>query len=95
MPTLGIHYLFLAVPPPDQVEATQQRLAAHNLKPLVFGGHADLSRPDCVETLAEQLAVCEKLGVKYLFLSPTTAPPANKWPATACGRRATWPASTA
>lgn len=70
LPSLGVHYVFLNVPAPDQVEATVKRLADHNLKPLVMRGSADLSSASAVDELAVQLATCEKMGVKYMFLSP-------------------------
>ena len=70
LPSIGIHYVFLAAPPANQVEATRKRLAEHHLTPLVLRGQTDLGRPECVDELAGQLAVCEQMGVKYLFLSP-------------------------
>ena len=76
LPTLGVKHLFLAVPKPDQIDATTARLAEHSLTPLVFRGDADLSEDASVDTLAVQLATCKKMGVRYLFLSPkhATAP---------------------
>ena len=70
LPSLGVHYLFLAVPAPDQVAAVKKRLAEHHLRPLVLRGDADLGRETSVDELAGQLAVCENMGVKYMFLSP-------------------------
>lgn len=66
---IGVHYLFLSVPAPDQAEAVQKQLAEHDLKALVMRGEADLSKEECVEQLAAQLATCEKMGVHYMFIS--------------------------
>jgi L-ribulose-5-phosphate 3-epimerase len=70
LPSLGMHYVFLGTPAADQAAALERRLADHHLRPLVLRGDTDLGRPSSVDELAAQLAVCEKLGVKYLFLSP-------------------------
>lgn len=69
LPSIGIKHVFLSVPAPDQVGATRRRLADHHLTAVVLRGDADLSRAEGLERLAEQLAVCEQMGVKYLFLS--------------------------
>jgi sugar phosphate isomerase/epimerase len=58
------------VPRPEEIEGVRKRLDAHRLKPLVMRGQADLGRPGCLEELAAQLATCEKMGVRYMFLSP-------------------------
>jgi sugar phosphate isomerase/epimerase len=70
LPSIGVQYVFLGVPAPDQVEATMKRLKEHGLTPLVIRGSTDLAKESCVDELAAQLATCEKMGVKYLFLSP-------------------------
>ncbi len=70
LPTLGMHYVFLATPAPDQVASVEKRLADHYLRPLVLRGDTDLGRASSVDELAGQLAVVEKMGVKYMFLSP-------------------------
>ena len=46
-------------------------------------GHADLGEPRSVDELAGQLAVCERMGVRYMFLSPRHA---GVDQATACDR---------
>lgn len=69
LPSIGVNYLFMGVPEADAIETTQQKLRAHGLTPLVFRGSADLSKETFAEELAPQLAVCEAMGVKYLFLS--------------------------
>ena len=70
LPLLGMHYLFLGVPAPDQAADVEKRLAERHLRPLVLRGDTDLGRASSIDELAAQLAVCEKMGVKYLFLSP-------------------------
>jgi sugar phosphate isomerase/epimerase len=70
LPSLGMHYVFLATPAPEQVAGVEKRLAEHHLRPLVLRGDTDLGRPSSVDELAAQLAVCEKMHVKYMFLSP-------------------------
>jgi sugar phosphate isomerase/epimerase len=70
LPSLEVHYVFLCVPKCDQVEATRQRLATSHLHPLVLRGETDLGRQSSVDELADQLAVVEKMGVQYMFLSP-------------------------
>jgi sugar phosphate isomerase/epimerase len=70
LPSLGVHYVFLNVPKADQVLPLEKGLAQGSLRPLVFHGETDLGRDTSVEELASQLAVCGRMGVKYLFLSP-------------------------
>ncbi|MCB9784286.1 MAG: sugar phosphate isomerase/epimerase [Candidatus Omnitrophica bacterium] len=70
LPSIGIKYVFLNVPAPDEVEATIQKLADHHLTPLVIRGETNLSEPSSVQELGEQCAICERMGVKYMFLSP-------------------------
>lgn len=69
LPSIGIRSVFLSVPRPDQVEIMRKRLAEHGLTAVVLRGDADLSLPSGVDRLAEQLATCETMGVRYLFLS--------------------------
>ena len=70
LPSVGVHYLFLAVPKPEEVEALEKKLADHNLTALVLRGDTDLGRESSVEELAKQLETCQKMGVKHMFLSP-------------------------
>lgn len=70
LPPLGVHYLFMSVPAPDQVAAVEKRLADHKLHALVLRGDTDIGRASCVDELATQLAICEKMGVKFMFLTP-------------------------
>ncbi|MHC4084532.1 MAG: sugar phosphate isomerase/epimerase family protein [Planctomycetota bacterium] len=70
LPSIGFKNVFMDVPSPDQVEATKRKLAKHSLTALVLRGNTDLARPSSVGELAVQLEICEKMGVKYMFLSP-------------------------
>ncbi len=67
--SLGIKYVFISVPPADQVESVEKKLAQYELKPLVMRGATDLSKPSSVAELTAQLAICRRMGVKYMFLS--------------------------
>lgn len=68
--SIGIKYVFMNVPTPGRLEATKKRLAEHGLTAVVLRGDADLSKASGVDELAVQLETCEKMGVKYMFLSP-------------------------
>jgi sugar phosphate isomerase/epimerase len=70
MPKIGVHHVFLRVPTCCQVEATVERLAKHNLTPVVLRGDTNLSMATSVADLGSQLEICEKMGVKFMFLSP-------------------------
>jgi sugar phosphate isomerase/epimerase len=70
MPSIGLHYVFLAVPAADQADGIVKKLKEHNLSPLVMRGNTDLSKESSVGELGAQLATCGKMGVKYMFLSP-------------------------
>jgi L-ribulose-5-phosphate 3-epimerase len=67
---IGLKYVFIATPAPDEVAAVQKRLADNGLKVAVMRGNADLTTDASVAGLATQLAVCRKMGVHYMFLSP-------------------------
>jgi len=69
LPGIGVHYLFLPVPKPEEVDGMMQKLEKHGLKALVMRGDTDWSKDDCVDRLAGQLGVCEKMGVRHMFLS--------------------------
>ena len=66
---LGVRYVFMNVPEAGAVEQEMARLAEHGLKPLVIRANTDLSKDSSVEELGQQAAICEKMGVKYMFLS--------------------------
>jgi sugar phosphate isomerase/epimerase len=68
--SIGVHYVFLSAPGAEDTAEIQRKLEHHRLTPLVLRGQADLGQPGSVDDLARQLAVCEKMGVHYMFLSP-------------------------
>ena len=69
LPEIGVKYLFLQTPTPDELASTVQKLKDHGLSALVLRGSADLSKETFVEELTPQLETCETMGVHYLFLS--------------------------
>lgn len=69
LPSLGVRYVFLNVPKPDQIDATVKQLQDHKLTALVMRGETDLSKETCVDELGVQLATCAKMEVKYMFIS--------------------------
>lgn len=87
MQSLGIRYVFIAVPAADQVEAVQAKLAEYQLTPVVMRGSADLTQDSAVEELAAQIATCRRMGVDYMFLSVKAKGP-DKGPVYARLRRA-------
>lgn len=66
---IGVKYVFMAVPAPDQADAEMQRLAQFGLKPLVVRCGAELAKDTFLDDIAVQLETCEKMGVKYMFMS--------------------------
>ena len=69
LPSIGVHYLFLPVPKPEEVDGLHQKLEQSGLKALVIRGDTDFSKENCVDQLAGQLAIMEKMGVHNMFLS--------------------------
>lgn len=66
---IGVKHVFMAVPAVEQVDAEMQRLAQFGLKPLVVRCGAELAADPFLDDIAVQLATCEKMGVKYMFMS--------------------------
>ena len=69
LPEIGVKYIFLSVPAPEEVDALLAKLAKSGLTPLVMRGSAELSEDTFVEDITPQLAICARIGVKYMFLS--------------------------
>lgn len=67
--SIGVRHVFMQAPAPDGVDALAARLKEHGLDVPVFRGEADLAKDSYAADLEPQLAVCEKMGVKFLFLS--------------------------
>jgi L-ribulose-5-phosphate 3-epimerase len=70
LPATGITHVFLSTPAPAELAEVQERLSKSGLKVAVMRGDADLAKPTSVDALATQLEVCQKMGVRYMFLSP-------------------------
>ena len=70
LPLIGLHYVFVDVPRPEELALLKQRLTQNGLTALVLRGKTDLAKPNSLDELAAQLAICEKMGVRYMFLSP-------------------------
>lgn len=66
---IGVRYIFISVPAPDEAEATLAELAHYGLTPVVMRGSADLGMETFADELEPQLATCAQMGVRYLFLS--------------------------
>ncbi len=69
LPSIGVKYVFMQTPGPDQVDAIASKLTANKLEALVLRGSAELSKESFVEDLKAQLDTCQKMGVHYMFLS--------------------------
>jgi sugar phosphate isomerase/epimerase len=67
---IGVRHIFLNVPTTEEVESAKKRLAEHGLTVLVLRGDTDLSQESSLPELEAQLAICQDMGVKYMFLSP-------------------------
>jgi sugar phosphate isomerase/epimerase len=68
--SIGVHHVLLSVPEPAQITAVRQRLDAHQLKPLVMRGQADLGEQGSVHELAAQIEICAQMNTHYMFISP-------------------------
>ncbi len=70
LPEIGIKHIFLNIPEAEEVESTKKRLAEHGLTVVVLRGDTDLSQESSLGELEAQLAICQDMGVEYMFLSP-------------------------
>ncbi len=67
---MGLNYVFMSIPKPEEVDDIRAQLEAHELEVLVVRGDTNLSTEASVAELAEQVKTCKRLGVRYMFLSP-------------------------
>lgn len=67
---MGLHYVFMSIPKPEEVDGTLEKMKALGLEILVVRGDTDLSKETSLEELRVQFETCGRLGVKYMFLSP-------------------------
>ena len=66
----GFKYVFMNVIPAERIEETEKQLDKYGLRVAVFRGNAHFGNETAVADLAKELAVCHKMGVKYMFISP-------------------------
>ncbi len=67
---MGLHYVFMSIPKPEEVETVQKQMQALGLEILVVRGDTNLSLDTCLDELRVQFETCKRLGVEYMFLSP-------------------------
>lgn len=67
--SIGVNYIFIPVPKPEQTEDILNKLQQHNLKVLVARGEVDLTQENCLQQFKEQFEICKKLGARYMFIS--------------------------
>ena len=67
---MGLKYVFMSIPKPEEVDDVLAQMEAYGLEVLVVRGDTNLSQESSVAELAEQAATCARLGVRYMFLSP-------------------------
>jgi len=69
LPKIGVKHVFLSVPAADEADSVMARLKQYGLTTPVLRGQADLSKDTFAAELEPQLAVAEKMGAKYMFIS--------------------------
>ena len=67
--SIGVRYAFTNVPTAERCDGVRRELADHGLTALVLRGDVDFTKDTALDTLESQLAVCERMGVAYMFLS--------------------------
>ncbi len=67
--SLGIRYVEVIAPPPEDVDRLRDSLAEHGLKAATVHGQCDVSHAHCAEQVQAQLPVLDALGSQYLFVS--------------------------
>jgi L-ribulose-5-phosphate 3-epimerase len=70
---LGIRYVEIHAPPPEQVAAVCDGLRSHGLSASSLHGECDVSRDDVAEQVAQQMPAFAALGTKLLFVSVKAA----------------------
>ncbi|MCX5769753.1 MAG: sugar phosphate isomerase/epimerase [Candidatus Hydrogenedentes bacterium] len=66
---IGVKHVFISVPTAEEADGVMAKLKQYGLDTPVVRGQADLSNDAFADELEPQLAVAEKLGEKYMFLS--------------------------
>jgi len=67
--SLGIRYVEIPVPKPEELDATRATLQRHGLCASSLHGECDISRPDIAAQIAAQMPVFAALGTKIMFVS--------------------------
>jgi inosose dehydratase len=67
--SLGLRYVEIPVPPPEQIEATKATLTRFGLSASSLHGECDLSRPDVAEMVEAQMPALAALGTRIMFVS--------------------------
>ncbi len=67
--SIGIKYIFIPIPPPEEVNSILNKLQQYDLKVLVVRGDVDLTKDTYLQQFEEQFETCKKLGAKYMFIS--------------------------
>lgn len=67
---MGLKYVFMSIPKPEEVAVVMTQLREYGLEPLVVRGDVNLSLENVIDELRIQLETCKRMGVRYMFLSP-------------------------
>jgi inosose dehydratase len=67
--SLGIRYVEIPLPKPDELDATGAALQRHGLCATSLHGDCDVGRPDIATQIAAQMPVFAALGTKIMFVS--------------------------
>ncbi|MBN1342180.1 MAG: sugar phosphate isomerase/epimerase [Phycisphaerae bacterium] len=69
LPTVGIRYVEIPVPPADQIEKTRKLLADNGLSVGSFQGTCEVGEDIVVSAIASQCDLCKEFGCNRLFVS--------------------------
>lgn len=67
---MGLKYVFMSIPKPEEVDGVLERMKELGLQVLVVRGDTNLSKEESLDELRVQFETCKRLGVQYMFLSP-------------------------
>ncbi len=67
--SLGLKFVELMCPPPEQVASVKAALTARGLSAASLHGECDVNRPDCAARVAAQMPTFQALGVPLMFVS--------------------------
>ncbi|HOA72135.1 MAG TPA: sugar phosphate isomerase/epimerase family protein [Phycisphaerae bacterium] len=69
LPTVGIRYVEMPAPAPNEIQDARRRLADHGLQASSLQGKCQIGKPDAADDLRTQIYACSELGARFLFLS--------------------------